>query len=288
MRWLRDLKPTVFGAWHHPSPPGVSGLEGKQMTLVPHWPLLEWRERWPELKVGITYRGPRKLDGTGPRTAEAFDLRLIGATRPGTVERWLSFREWSGFPAVVHAPQVHGTAVLRHEEASAAWRITDPADGHVTGLEGLMLTVSIADCVPVYLYDPAARVIGLLHAGRKGVAGEILAAGLGEMTELGAAAPRVHVHAGPSICGECYEVGPEVHGELGLPIPTKPEPVDLRKILRRQALALGIPSEQVSAATECTLCSPDAGLFSHRAGHAGRQVAFIGLAPAGSMRRARP
>jgi len=178
---------------------------------------------------------------------------------------------------VVHAPQVHGTTVLRHGDSPAAWTVTDPADGHVTGVEGVLLTVSVADCVPVYLFDPEAGIVGLLHAGRKGVAGRILEAGLREMTEAGADASRVYAHAGPAICGDCYEVGPEVHDELGLPVPSQPTPVDLRALLLEQALALGLVPEHVSASTECTRCSPQASLFSHRAGDVGRQVAFIGL-----------
>ena len=251
------------------------------MSSVPHWPLDPWRERWPALRVGITHRGGRRPDGSDVGTERAFDLRLVGATLPGTVERWLQFRAWSGFPVVVHAPQVHGTTVLRHRGAAAAWTVTEPADGHVTAERGVLLTVSVADCVPVYLFDPESEVVGLLHAGRKGVAGGILERGVRTMTDSGAQVARVHVHTGPSICGECYEVGPEVHEELGLPVPPAPEPVDLRSLIAEQALALGIPDAQVSASSECTRCSEGASLFSHRAGDAGRQVAFIGLGPRG-------
>ncbi len=238
------------------------------MSFVPHWPLASWQDRWPGLLAGITHSG-------GPE--QNFDLRVIGATSPGGAERWLAFRDWSGFPSVVHAPQVHGTKVLRHTSALPGWVLTPQADGHVTGTGGVLLTVSVADCVPVYLYDPSANLVGLLHAGRKGVAHQILQAGLQGLEDLGGRREKVVVHVGPSICGDCYEVGPEVHVELGLPEPEGSEPVDLRAMLREQASGLGISGERFSASNRCTRCPPQAGLFSHRRGHSGRQVAYIGL-----------
>ena len=248
---------------------------------VPHWPLEAWSEveasgpgrHGPSLTAGITRRGS---EGVG------FDLRLIGATATGGVERWLALQRWSGFPTVVHAPQVHGTSVLRHRGPAAGWLITEPADGHVTAASGVLLTVSVADCVPVYLFDPQARVIGILHAGRKGVARQILAEGVAAMVASGAKIDRLLVHAGPSICGRCYEVGPEVHGELGLEVPPGPRPVDLPRLLGEQAQSLGIPSDRYTSSALCTRCSAAADLYSHRAGHPGRQVAFIGLGGAGT------
>jgi hypothetical protein len=43
---------------------------------------------------------------------------------------------------------------------------------------GVLLTVSVADCVPVWLVEPESRAVALLHAGWRGVAAGILEAGL--------------------------------------------------------------------------------------------------------------
>jgi copper oxidase (laccase) domain-containing protein len=93
---------------------------------------------------------------------------------------------------------------------------------------------------------------------------------------LGADLERLRVHLGPSICGGCYEVGPDVHEELGCPRPPAPTAVDLRAILRKQALSGGVAADLITASAKCTRCGPT-DLFSHRAGDVQRQVAFLGL-----------
>src|SRR2546422_7393459 len=75
------------------------------------------------------------------------------------------------FPAVVLSHQIHGTAVQWHRAGQDGWLILDGVDGHATRTPGVLLTVTVADCVPVYLIAPQKRVVALLHAGRRGTAG---------------------------------------------------------------------------------------------------------------------
>ncbi len=86
------------------------------------------------------------------------------------------------------------------------------------------------------------------------------------------------MHLGPAICGECYEVGPEVFEALDLEVPPDPAPVDMRAALARQTRSAGVPTENVTVSDVCTLCG-DRNLFSHRAGRSERQVAVIGIRP---------
>ncbi|MEZ4415984.1 MAG: polyphenol oxidase family protein [Gemmatimonadota bacterium] len=243
-------------------------MSGATGGATPWRAVADWEERWPWLLARVTH------PGTG---GHPFDLRLFGGGSVGAADRWLSLRAESGFATVVHAPQVHGALVLVHDHLPDGLWITDPADGHATARPGVLLTVSVADCVPVFLVDPRRRALALLHAGRKGVAARILAAGLERLQALGSDPANVHVHLGPSICGRCYEVGPEIHEELGLSRPDGPTPVDLPALLRSQAEAGGVRSDQVSTSGECTRCSPRGRWFSHRAGDAGRQVGLLGM-----------
>ncbi len=86
----------------------------------------------------------------------------------------------------------------------------------------------------------------------------------------------VRVHLGPAICGNCYEVGPEVHVALGRPDPGWPRMVDLRAILAQQCRAAGVGPERITSSAWCTRCG-DSPFFSHRAGHPERQVGVIGI-----------
>ena len=86
------------------------------------------------------------------------------------------------------------------------------------------------------------------------------------------------MHLGPAICGGCYEVGPEVFVALGEAPPPGPAPIDLRGVIRKRAVALGVPDGQVTVSDECTLCG-DGRYFSHRRGDRGRHLGFIGILP---------
>ena len=143
----------------------------------------------------------------------------------------------------------------------------------------MLLAVTVADCVPVYLVDPEHRAVALLHAGWRGTAAGIVEAGVATLAaQFGTLPTDLHLHLGPAICGDCYEVGPEVFRALGLSEPSGPEPVDVRAVLTGQAHALGVRHGRVSFSGACTLCG-DGGYFSHRRGDRERQVAFLGIRP---------
>lgn len=233
-----------------------------------------WAVEFPWLVQGVTARPfDLRLFGTGSTAGSAAEsLRDVAG-------RWDALGRDLGLSSVVHARQVHGSEVLVHETARPGLHADFVADGHLTQRPGLVLTVSVADCVPVYLVEPGRRVVGLVHAGWRGAAAGILPAALSALAHRwGAEASEVRVHLGPAICGRCYEVGPEVHVALGLPEPSAATPVDVRSVLFRQAVRSGVPGTSVSTSQWCTLCDPGH-FFSHRGGSTGRQVAFLGLRP---------
>lgn len=236
---------------------------------VPAYAHPEWGERFPWLVQGTTARG---------ESGEPFDVRLSGARPVGEVlARWRALREVAGCPRAVHARQVHGTRILEHGDGPAGLLVADEADGHLTRTAGTLLTVSVADCVPVFIVAPGVPAVAALHAGWRGIAGGIVEAGIEAVSRLaGAPAGTLHVHFGPAICGECYEVGPEVHEALGLPRPPRSTPVDLRAVAARRAAAAGADAAHISTSAFCTRCGGSP-FFSHRAGCSERQVGFIGI-----------
>jgi polyphenol oxidase len=81
------------------------------------------------------------------------------------------------------------------------------ADALVTKTEGLILGTLTADCAPVLLVDPSARVIASVHAGWKGAFGGIVDATLVAMEQLGAHRQDIAAAVGPCIGKRAYEVG---------------------------------------------------------------------------------
>lgn len=172
--------------------------------------------------------------------------------------------------AVVDLPwtwlhQVHGAGVVR---------VTRPGDGAgtkadaaVTASEGCALAVLTADCAPV-AFASSNGVIGVAHAGWRGVAAGVIEATVGEMEALGATA--IEAVVGPCIHAECYEFGPSeldtVAARLGDGVratttagtPALDLPAAVHAALRRAGV------EKVDDAGVCTACSADH--FSWRAG----------------------
>lgn len=104
--------------------------------------------------------------------------------------------------------QIHSaTAVVVSEPWD--WSSPPPADAVVTATPGLAVAVLAADCTPVLLADPEARVVAAAHAGWKGARAGIVQAAIGAMEELGAERERIIAAIGPTISQASYEVGPE-------------------------------------------------------------------------------
>jgi polyphenol oxidase len=120
-----------------------------------------------------------------------------------------------GVPAdhLVLMSQVHGTAVAVVEGPETGGPAPQ-ADALVTALPGLALVVLVADCAPVLLADPAAGVVAVAHAGRRGMAGGVVAATVEAMRSLGAQPATTAALVGPAICGRCYEVPVDLHDEV--------------------------------------------------------------------------
>jgi hypothetical protein len=94
--------------------------------------------------------------------------------------------------------------------ATGPWQSERPrADAIVTRSEGLAIGVTAADCGPILLVDPNARVIGAAHAGWKGALTGIVESTIGAMEKLGAERGDIVAAIGPLIRQQSYEVGGE-------------------------------------------------------------------------------
>ncbi|HSE67963.1 MAG TPA: laccase domain-containing protein, partial [Gemmatimonadales bacterium] len=110
---------------------------------IPRFAVPGWRERFGVV-AGITGRGEQ--EGRG------FDLGLWTDSPVNEVmTRWRAFRQAEpGFEATVLGNQVHQTAVQFHGSGKG-WIQIEGLDGHATTTRGVLLTVTVADCIPVYL-----------------------------------------------------------------------------------------------------------------------------------------
>jgi YfiH family protein len=179
--------------------------------------------------------------------------------------------------------QVHGAAVAR-AEAGRGFDTSAKADALVGSDPSRVLSVRVADCVPILLATEGGRTVAAIHAGWRGViAGAVqaaIAAAGGDKTAATCVAA-----IGPCIGGDAFEVGPEVVAEfvrvfgdeapLVRRVGVKGH-VDLREAVRLQLLRAGLSADRIDATDRCTFCDADE-FFSHRRenGVTGRMAAVI-------------
>ncbi len=157
-------------------------------------------------------------------------------------------------------------------------------DGLITALTNLFLSITVADCFPVYLYDPVKQVIGLAHAGWRGIAGGIINNTLSLMVkECGCLPQNILALIGPGIQKHHFEVKEDVVTAFK-DYPEQVEQgnknfVDLPGIINRQLLNLAINPLNIEVSNECTYCLSDQ-YFSFRRDKPAQveaMVAYIGL-----------
>lgn len=112
-----------------------------------------------------------------------------------------------GAEAIVTAYQVHSASAL---VADGPWPAGPPqADAVVSATPGVVCGALSADCAPVLLVDPQARIVAAAHAGWKGALTGVVEAAVDRMVELGADRNRLRGVIGPCIGPTSYEVGVE-------------------------------------------------------------------------------
>jgi YfiH family protein len=176
--------------------------------------------------------------------------------------------------------QVHGTAVLR----VAAPGQTHGFDAFVTDEPGIVLSVTVADCTPILLFDPVRRAVAAAHAGWRGTVGGIAGQTLAALrTYFGTDPADCLAYIGACIGAADYQVDADVAAHFPAAhqrwsAPEQKYYVDLKGYNQAQLLAAGLPPANISVSPYSTLTQAH-DFFSHRAagGRAGRGIALIGL-----------
>lgn len=195
--------------------------------------------------------------------------------------------------------QVHGAVLLVAEadgepkdmiDREADALVAEPASGNA-------VAIRVADCVPVLLADPRSGRVAAVHAGWRGVAGDVVGHAVRHLARAASSsdAPRdagdFLAAIGPCIGPCCFEVGADV-GETIVRATTADAVarrdeargkvfVDLRAAVRAQLRALGLPDRSIEDVPDrsragCTRCDASRFYSYRRDGDAsGRLVGVI-------------
>lgn len=156
---------------------------------------------------------------------------------------------------VISAGIANGTNVKIVSASSP--KIIYEADGLVTNNKNIFLSITIADCVPVYFYNPENKIVAIVHCGWRGIIGGIIKNALNKIFELGGKAENLAVALGPGICKDHFEIREDTLNEFR----DYPEFVvwdsgkifvDLKEIIKKQLNEFQIRSENIEDNPECT------------------------------------
>lgn len=187
---------------------------------------------------------------------------------------------------IISAEIVHGNEISIVTECDGG-KIIAGADGLMTRNKNLYLSVTSADCLPIFLFEPEKNIIGAVHAGWRSLEKNILANAASKIKGLGGTPENILAGIGPAICQEHYAVGKEVAEKFAeYPEAIKKEDnkmfLNIKKVATEQLLELGLLKKNIEISPECTFELPKK-YFSARRDRPKEieaMVAVIGILPA--------
>jgi len=240
---------------------------GVSSFILPDWPAPPGVRALATTRRGGVSRAPWHGFNLGAHVGD--DPRAVAANRT------LLRRELPAEP--VWLSQVHG---IRCVDAADTQPGTE-ADASFTRQRGVVCAVLTADCLPVLLCDERATVVGVVHAGWRGLAAGVIEAAVAAMGESG---ERLMAWLGPAIGPRAFEVGGEVRE---LFVDHDPQAAsafvaadgkwlcDIQQLARQRLHALGI--RRVASADSCSAADADQFFSYRRDGVSGRMASLIWL-----------
>jgi YfiH family protein len=222
-------------------------------------------EGWPGLRAWMT--GRRGGVSLPPFSTLNLSYRVRDLPRAVEENRRRAARP-GGTRPVVWGRLVHGAAVAYVDHRTG---VAPVADALITDDPGVVLAITAADCLPVFVGDPESGWLGLAHAGWRGTVRQVAQALVSALTGRGVAPDNLYAAVGVGIGPCCYEVGADVVDTVAA-IPEAVQFIeqrDGRSYLdlwgwnEAQLIVAGVSPHRVTVAGVCTACRLDR-FFSHR------------------------
>ncbi|MGV3559189.1 peptidoglycan editing factor PgeF [Larkinella arboricola] len=181
---------------------------------------------------------------------------------------------------VASSYQVHDNRILT---------VTQPGrfegyDALITNQPNHFLTVTVADCTPILIYDAGQQAVAAIHAGWRGTVARLVEKTVRALQEqFGTQPADCFAYVGTCIDPDSFEVGSEVAGQFDevhkrFDADRQKFLIDLKAANADQLMRAGIPATQIGISPYSTVLHHQ-DYFSFRAenGNTGRMLALIGL-----------
>lgn len=155
-------------------------------------------------------------------------------------------------------------------------------DGIYTPVKNLFLSVTIADCIPVFIYCSDKKIVAAVHSGWKGTANEISSKMINELKTKYSVNPKsIYCYIGPGISVKHYEIGKDIinnFSEESLEFRDDKIFLDLKKEIFSQLRDSEIPEINIEVSDYCTFERLDLFHSYRRDGNlSGRMMGVIGM-----------
>lgn len=240
-----------------------------------------------------------KIGGVSVGDKEGLNLaRSLGDSPENVRENFQRFCAATGTDCnqIVKNKQVHGDVVrtVTREDVMPSPEAIGfvEADGLVTDVPGLCLTIFSGDCLPILLCDPVKRVVAAAHAGWRGTVKGIAERAVEAMVDRFACqVSDIRAAIGPGLSSCCFETHCDVPEALRTGLGDASQPliaplqdegkfsVDLKGANVCFLERAGLLTEHIAVSDACTGCAPEL-FWSHRMQglHRGSMAAVIAIA----------
>ena len=154
-------------------------------------------------------------------------------------------------------------------------------DGLITHNPNLVLSLSVADCCPIFIFDNVLKIRGLIHSGWKGTKDKIVLNALEKFKSLGSKISNLNFFLGPSI-GDCsyevqYDVADYFHENCKVKLSDKKYLINIKKQIMQDLIKYGVNEKQIKISEICTFEDENCESFRRDKENSGRMIALFGL-----------
>jgi len=203
---------------------------------------------------------PEIITGTSTKNDGSMGLSWKVAEDNNIKERRVKFLDnfGIGIGQLVTASLMHGdhVAVVGADDSG---KVIPDTDALIIKSKNIFLSITVADCLPIFYFDPVHQIIALAHAGWRGamlnIAGNVVQT---MKKKFGCNPAEILVGVGPHICGEHYEVQSDVASKFdkyGSEVVVSRDGrvfLDLAKAVSIQLLNRGVIEKHIEISKECT------------------------------------
>jgi len=194
------------------------------------------------------------------------------------------------FETLITVKQIHSHNLLQISRFDLSLPVSERirCDGIICDRPGVLIGIKTADCFPILLFDPEARVVAALHSGWRGTIQKIASHGVNRMVSVFNARPeRIKAAIGPGVGTCCYGVDEHLAEEFNEAFGSETvgrsrrgeTSLDLAAAIKKDLLSAGLVEENISSIKFCTSCSTEHEFYSwrHDGGRTGRLLSCIGI-----------